>query len=722
MRELKGLPFLYLGLLFCALAYTAFAAGPEVEGLPKVPFLEAWLGSGHADKAAEAFVHWNNETPPEVPVACAKCHGEAGFLDFLGEDGSAPGVVDKPAPVGGVVSCVTCHNQATMAMDSVVMPSGVELTGLGREARCMQCHQGRASTQTVNASIEKAGLTDADTVSPDLGFTNIHYFAAAATMYGTQAQGGYEYEGKSYDARFAHVPGYQTCKDCHNPHSLDIKLAECQTCHAEVKSVADLKKVRTAGSAVDYDGDGNVSEGVYYEIQGLRDMLYQGIQAYARQVSKTAIAYDPVAYPYFFIDTNGNGQADPDEAQFQNQFNAWTARLARAAYNYQTSLKDPGAYAHGGKYVIELLYDSIADLNQALDQPIDLSKAHRTDVGHFDGSKEAFRHWDKEGVVPANCAKCHTAVGLPFYLKEGVSISQPPSNGLLCSTCHDAMPAFTLHNVESVRFPSGASLSLGDAGNNHCLECHQGRESTVSVRAMVQGLDEDAVSDKLSFLNIHYLAASATLFGTEAKGAYEYEGKAYNGPFLHVPTYTTCTSCHDAHKLKVKAAECGACHPKVTTVEDIVIINMTNIDFDGDGNADEGITREVQTVHEKLLAAIQDYAANVAKTPIVYAPNAYPYFFMDKNNNGQADADEAQFPNRYNAWTPRLLKAAYNYQYVAKDPGAAVHNGKYVFQVLYDSLESLGEKVSVDMTNMVRPKVPEPPKPTETPSEEEGES
>jgi len=67
-------------------------------------------------------------------------------------------------------------------------------------------------------------------------------------------------------------------------------------------------------------------------------------------------------HPYFFLDTNKNGQADPDEANGDNRYNAWTARLAKAAYNYQMSLKDPGAFAHGGLYIIQVLYDSLEDL------------------------------------------------------------------------------------------------------------------------------------------------------------------------------------------------------------------------------------------------------------------------------------------------------------------------------------------------------------------------
>ncbi len=47
----------------------------------------------------------------------------------------------------------------------------------------------------------------------------------------------------------------------------------------------------------------------------------------------------------------------------------------------------------------------------------------------------------------------------------------------------------------------------------------------------------------------------------------------------------------------------------------------------------------------------------------------------------------------------KLNRAYYNYIYVVKDPGAFAHNGKYVIQVLYDSMEDLG----ADMTGMVRP-------------------
>jgi len=459
------------------------------------------------------------------------------------------------------------------------------------------------------------------------------------------------------------------------------------------------------GSLVDYDGDGNIEEGTYYEIEGLQKMLYQAIQAYATEISKTPIVYfDTHNYPYFFIDTNNNGKADADEVNSNNKYNAWTARLLKAAYNYQVSAKDPGMHAHGGKYIIELLYDSIEDLNAALSEPIDLQKAHRVDDGHFAGSEEPFRHWDEEGEIPGSCSKCHSAAGLPFFLKEGGTASQPVANGFQCVTCHNDLTALTLYEVTKVKFPSDAVIDSGDANTNLCMSCHQGIQAINIIREFIKGLDDDRVYDiLLPCRDIHCVAAGATRFGTQAKMAYEYDGKEYVGLFEHTADFRNCTDCHSAHRLDVNVEGCESCHAEVKSKEDLRKIRMSTRDYDGDGDIEEGIADEIDTLREALYAAIQGYAKDVTRIAIVYEPLQYPYYFIDTNGNGKADPDEAKYDNRYNAWTPNLLRAAYNYQYSAKDPGAFAHNGKYIIQLLYDTLENLSAKTKVNMTSMVRP-------------------
>ena len=689
---------------------------PPQPVVQEVPFADLWANSGHANADAEAFNHWNDEG--QIPESCAKCHSTPGYQDFVGADGSEAGVVNQPAPTGTVITCVACHNSATATLSAVTFPSGVEITGLGPSARCMICHQGRASTVQVNDAITEAGVADEDTPSPDLGFINVHYFAAGATLYGSDVHGGYEFEGRTYVPKNKHVEGYDTCDSCHSPHSLEVQVDQCAVCHDGVTSVDDLKNVRMNDSLVDFDGDGNIEEGLYYEIDGLREQLLASIQAYASEVAGTPIAYTPDSHPYFFVDTNNNGEVDTDEANGDNAYNAFTPRLLKAAYNYQYVVKDPGNFAHNGGYIIELLYDSIDELNAKLTTPaVDVTTLHRDKPGHFDATAEAFRHWDEEetGLVPATCSKCHTAEGLPFLLETGGTAAFPPGNGLACKTCHTSLETFELRQSPEVTFPSGAVLSFGEDGmaSNLCINCHQGRESTVSINAAIDqaGVGADEVSPDLSFRNPHYFAAGATLFGGEANGAYEYEGKDYVGKLTHVPAFDTCTECHNAHALNVRIDQCSACHGTINSPEDLRKIRLdptgTPIDYDGDGNVTEGIAMEIETMHDALYKAIQDYAASTTDAePIIFNGDRYPYWFADTNNNGEVDGDEGA----YNTWTPNLLRAAYNYTWVAKDPGAFAHNSNYVMQFLYDSIESIGGDVSA----MTRPTTPAAPATTPT--------
>jgi hypothetical protein len=247
------------------------------------------------------------------------------------------------------------------------------------------------------------------------------------------------------------------------------------------------------------------------------------------------------------------------------------------------------------------------------------------------------------------------------------------------------------YEVTQVEFPSGLVIDAesADANTLLCMNCHQGRQSTMSVNEAIEGLAFDEVADDLGFLNVHYFAAGATRYGTQAKGAYEYDGQEYNGLFVKSEEATFgCTSCHDTHALEVKIENCTECHEGVEDRDDLQNIRVSEVDFDGDGDATEGIAGEIATMHEALYEAMQAYASGTAGTGIVYDAHSYPYFF-----------DEAE--ERFSAWTPRLLQAAYNYQYAAKDPGAFAHNPEYVLQVLYDSLKDIGG----DVSGMTRPEV-----------------
>ena len=336
--------------------------------LSQVPFYAEWASSPHANRNAEPFNHWNKEGA--IPVTCARCHSTPGFLDYIGADGTAAGVVDHPAPIGTVITCTACHNSKTLTLTSVTFPSGLKVENQGADARCMTCHQGVESGNSVSRAT--ANIPD-DKIEPKLTFINVHYRAAGATLFGRMARGAYEYAGKTYAGRFEHRAPYNRCTACHELHTVAVKVTACAACHKEVTSKQALHLIRA--SKVDYDGNGDVTEGIAQEVEHLRSRLLAAITAYAKSVSGKPIVYHLDAYPYFFVDTNNNGVADKDEARFPNKYDAWTPRLLKAAYNYQFVTKDPGAFAHNPTYTLQILYDSLADLSAKV--TVDLAKATR---------------------------------------------------------------------------------------------------------------------------------------------------------------------------------------------------------------------------------------------------------------------------------------------------------------------------------------------------------
>ena len=643
-------------------AGTAFSADSFTFDLDLI--VNKWISSSHADAESEAFTHWDDAG--EIPTSCAGCHSSPGYLDYLGEDGSKPGQVDKPAEIGTVVECMTCHNESAAWLDEVTFPSGVTLTDLGAEARCMVCHQGRESGLSVTARIESAEVESDDEISSALGFINVHYFATAATLYGGQVQGGYQYESKSYDLKFDHVDGYDTCIGCHDQHSLEVQINNgargtgCNDCHSRVATVKDLKNIRMNGSMVDYDGDGNISEGIAAEVSTLLEKLYASIQTYTSTVLGSPIIYDSHTYPYWFTDTNANGVVDAGEAVYAGQYKSWSARLLKAAYNYQFALKDPGAYAHNAKYVIELAYDGIEDLNGALPEAnrMDISALNRSDGPHFDGAKEAFRHWDEDEEVSASCARCHGRYGLAEFLNYGNDrTTEIMSDGMACINCHgiddDGRTDYReiWDTGSGVLFPSGAEASL-DNNSQLCMTCHQGRAYGGTV---VPG----------RFSNIHYYPAAAVLFGTDVKGGYEYAGQTYTGQNLfprHPTDLTTCTGCHIQmdnrvkHQFKPSLDLCNWCHGGDS--------------FETLSGSPANYHELIKTLGGQLLTQIEAYAAANDMTA-VHIDN-YPYWV------GAA------------TWDLKLSAAAYNYQVYLKEPAAYMHNGTYVGQLLYDSIADLG--------------------------------
>jgi hypothetical protein len=224
-----------------------------------------------------------------------------------------------------------------------------------------------------------------------------------------------------------------------------------------------------------------------------------------------------------------------------------------------------------------------------------------------------------------------------------------------------------------------------------CVTCHQGRQSKRTYDDYFTGYaDDDVMPSTKTFRNIHYLSAGGTLFGKQAGVGYEYPGLTYSLKFNHWGGDSAkCFYCHELggnnHTFLPRLTPvCGNCHTEMTAGDIETIRFNRPYDYDGDGNTSEKLVDEIHGLRDALYVAIRAYAGGRG-TPIAYSQTAYPYFFNDANDNGVYDVGEVGF----NHWTPRLLKAAHNFQMAFKEPGDWAHNTNYTAQIMIDSIRDL---------------------------------
>ena len=304
---------------------------------------------------------------------------------------------------------------------------------------------------------------------------------------------------------------------------------------------------------------------------------------------------------------------------------------------------------------------------------------------HADSSAEAFRHWDGAEGIDGACAVCHSGEGFrAFHGLDGGTPGIPAEpigvGGVVdCGTCHNT----GLAAISEIRMPSGVSHPV-EGVEVACLTCHVGRTAGAMIEAAIADMPEDAPNPDLRFINPHYATAGATWLGGYGGAGFQYDGREYSGRFFHARPIGTCVSCHEPHTLEVAEEPCSTCHQN-STFEDI---RITRQSYDGSGNISVGIHTDIAANARLLMELTTRYAAEVSDAPMIYDPHSYPYFFADSNGDGVIDTADGRNV-AYHAWTPRMLRAAYNWKLVTADPGAYVHNPYYALELLYDSVEDL---------------------------------
>lgn len=259
-----------------------------------------------------------------------------------------------------------------------------------------------------------------------------------------------------------------------------------------------------------------------------------------------------------------------------------------------------------------------------------------------------------------------------------------------CDTCHNP----GIGEIREIALPNGMMHPVR-GGEASCVTCHQGRASGSAVVAAIADKLDDQPDAELRFINPHYAVAAATWLGGYGALGYHYDGKTYSGRFTHARPVATCASCHDPHSLEVRAETCLTCHES----GDSRAIRISRYSHDGSGDLAKGIHADIVANTDRLKGMLTDYAARVAGTPMIYDSGHHPYFFADANADGIIDEVDGS-PVAYNSWTPRLLRAAYNWKFVGADKGAHVHNPHYAIELLYDSMEDLAPSLDIDFAGL----------------------
>ncbi|MEW6569957.1 MAG: hypothetical protein AB1390_02095 [Nitrospirota bacterium] len=322
--------------------------------------------------------------------------------------------------------------------------------------------------------------------------------------------------------------------------------------------------------------------------------------------------------------------------------------------------------------------------------------------GHADINSEAFASTH----IAAPCLRCHSGIGYASYVASS-NIAYPGwvppvteiyPHHITCNGCHDTLGYPTAENKRlrkagNVTLTSGrSSTSVQDAildvGNSaSCFTCHQGMESGWSLykKMKSKGVDpynaNNETMTELDFVNPHYMSAGPMLFSLKG---FEFKDKTYsNGIVSH--QIILCTGCHMAdsadenlgghtfnisHEGKMNTDACQVCHPGLS---DFGTFRLYDRDMDGDGFP-ENIKEEIEGLKALIIVGLENAG-------IYYNPHAYPYFFKV--------ASPQIYPNRVTTWKENEIEAAFNLQFVDKEPGAYVHNFRYVVQLLRDSYEAL---------------------------------
>jgi hypothetical protein len=384
-----------------------------------------------------------------------------------------------------------------------------------------------------------------------------------------------------------------------------------------------------------------------------------------------------------------------------------------------------------------------ADINREWAQSRHADKTAALAWAHYNWSCDDGSNCGGLGLFGSRttCQRCHTTTGFAAYanalgagntaLADSIwNGSAPPLKPynpnfkpemLECTGCHSdnkgtvrnpgAYKAF--YKLPAGGFPppfivptsADVSYQYPDIStSNVCMPCHTGRMSGKAIHALNTGqtVTVDLGNLANSMVDGHYLTAGGTVFrGT----AYEYGGRSYADPtsYKHddigtpsapnTGTNGPCVGCHMdrpgllANHLFTPVGKNGA--GKITSVSSEVCFTC----HAGSSTEFGLIVEEEKEVFEAAIVAFDE---QLLVRGYDFIAASFPYFFMPSPPAAPFTPVSNWLSSGDTDWKGNMtgknnLGAAFNFSLLHHEPGAFVHNSRYVKRLMYDSIDWLDD-------------------------------
>jgi hypothetical protein len=183
----------------------------------------------------------------------------------------------------------------------------------------------------------------------------------------------------------------------------------------------------------------------------------------------------------------------------------------------------------------------------------------------------------------------------------------------------------------------------------------------------------------------------------------EVSSDGLNGGHTWKPNVAACNTSNCHATIGKVAAKPGTSSPDV----DHYRSTSDTRNYTGDpGGASLSIAESIQVLEKKLIAVLNAQG-------VYYDDLNYPYFFKTADPATHAGAGNPGGINNFTAWTPPLLKAAFNLSFIVKglpsggtsqvnvpNASAAVHNYLYAIKLI---LDSYGDMTGSPLQGATRP-------------------